>query len=88
MKKPYPMVSVEWADSGAHIEHGWEPVEKIIARAHTQFGHVHTVGVLIHEDDEMVVVVLSYDESSDATFGAQAILQSNIVRLRRLMDVA
>lgn len=79
--EPYTVgdyVSVQWIDSGIHIDDGWAPIAEYIAKAASQMGEVETVGTLIGVTDDALIVGLSVDGKNDTVFGAQVIMRSNI----------
>jgi hypothetical protein len=49
---------------------------------------VVTVGQLVHEDDDVVVLGLSVDEPGDAVFGAQVIWKRSIIERSCLASLA
>lgn len=78
------MILVEWTDSGMHLSEGWETVEKLVSRYRKHGSVVTTVGMLVHEDDEVLVVGLSHDLGNDTYFGAQVIHRAAIRRTQEL----
>jgi hypothetical protein len=74
------LVSVTWIDSGTHIDHGWEKKEKYLEGL-TPKNTVQTVGIKMHEDEETIVVALSYDLVRDAWYGAEMILKQNVLAI-------
>jgi hypothetical protein len=80
----YPLVKVAWVDSGLHLEDGWRDVPWYVNKAECTNGRVSTVGHLIHEDDQHVIVGLSLDIENDTVFSAQVIWQSNIESMEYL----
>lgn len=84
MNGEHPAVSVTWLDSGVHIDHGWASAEKYCESTGLNGMTVHTVGILMHEDEDTVMVGLSYDPTHDTWFGAQLIARQNIIVMRSL----
>jgi hypothetical protein len=82
--KEYDPVLVRWIDSGLFISDGWQQLTEVIGQATGSNMTVTTIGHLIHEDDEIVVVGLSLDKDNDAVFGAQTIAKMNIIEYRSL----
>jgi hypothetical protein len=67
---------IRWRDSGMHLaSEEWTSITRVCAQAVTSGMEVTTVGMLVHEDDDVVVLGLSIDESGGSVFGAQAILK-------------
>lgn len=62
----------------------WTPITSLRARAVIAGMEVTTVGVLVHEDDDVVILGLSIDEASGSVFGAQAIWKACILERRGL----
>lgn len=79
-----PVVVVEWLDSGLNISDGWQKTDDVLGQARIERMNVTTVGMLMHEDDDLVIVGLSYDAEHDQWFSAQAIAQQNIKSMRVL----
>jgi hypothetical protein len=53
------VVHIKWIDSES--AHGWEDIEEIVR----DFSLVHTVGLLLEETPEHVVVVLNFDPENN-----------------------
>lgn len=79
------MVRVEWIDSGMSRSEGWEDAQDIV-RALTEEGsfEVVTIGWLIHEDDERIIVAQSHDTFNDAYYNAHAIYRPCVRSIRDL----
>lgn len=77
---------IRWLDTGAHVDYGWAPKEKYIADAVTDKMTVDTIGFLMHEDDDIVMVALSH-VFDDLWYGAQIIHKSSIVEKRRMSTI-
>lgn len=77
-------VLVRWVDSGLFISDGWQQLTEVIGQATGSNMTVTTIGHLIYEDDEIVVVGLSLDRDNNAVFGAQTIARMNILEYRSL----
>lgn len=73
------MEAVEWTDSGLHIDEGWASLEVYRSVAKGWDGTVTTVGFLIYEDDERLVLALSRDHQRDCVYGAQLIAKGSII---------
>lgn len=77
-------VLVRWIDSGLFISDGWQQLTEVIGQATGSNMTVTTIGHLVYEDDDIVVVGLSLDRDNDAVFGAQTIARQNIIEYRSL----
>jgi hypothetical protein len=77
-------VYIKWLDSGLFIADGWEPVAQVLPKARLTGMTCTTIGHLVHEDDEVVVVGLSHDESNEAIYGAQVIARRNVLEFKYL----
>lgn len=64
---------VRWLDSGTHLSDGWMSLDIVRQQAPASLQVVETVGHVIHEDDEVLVLGLSIDEANATVFGAQVI---------------
>lgn len=82
------LVKVTWIDSGLHLsDDGWAPIETYVAKAIAADTTVETVGFLIHEDENMVVVGLSHDAYHGAIFGAQVIHRVGVRSIEDLHEI-
>ena len=71
---------IRWRDSGMHLASDeWTPITNLRARAVVSGMEVTTVGMLVHEDDDVVILGLSVDEAGGTVFGAQAIWKTSIL---------
>ena len=80
---PRPVV-VEWIDSGMHMDHGWATSEEYRARVSMDRLYVRTVGMLMDDNEDIVLVGLNYDPTHQAWVGVQAIQKSNITSMEYL----
>jgi len=72
--------AIRWRDSGMHLaSEEWTPIANLRAQAVISGMEVTTVGVLVHEDDDVVVLGLSVDEVGGTVYGAQAIWKASIL---------
>jgi len=76
------IVVIEWLDSGLYLDEGWAPQEDYLRELTLDRMTVITSGILMHEDEEMIVVATSYDPSHDTYYGAQVIARSNVISVR------
>ncbi len=71
---------IRWRDSGMHLASDeWTSITNLRARAVVSGMEVTTVGMLVHEDDDVVILGLSIDEAGGTVFGAQAIWKACIL---------
>lgn len=68
--------AIFWLDSGTHLSDGWMDLEVVKQQAKASLQMVLTVGQVVYEDADVVVVGLSVAE--ETVFGAQVIAKSNI----------
>ena len=75
---------IHWTDSGQHMDHGWAKATVFAQSAMNWDGAVVTVGQVIHEDEDVLVVGLSHDVSNDTWYGAQLIYKPCITKRETL----
>lgn len=71
---------VEWLDSGLSLHEGWATKEVYLAKAGLDRMAALSAGFVMHEDDDQLILALSYDAEHDTYFSAQVIAKSAIVR--------
>jgi hypothetical protein len=77
---------IRWLDSGMQLAADeWTSIAGLRARSVASAMEVVTAGLLVHEDDDVVVLGLSIDEPGDAVFGAQVIWKSAILERHGLV---
>lgn len=77
--------AIRWRDSGMHLAaEEWQPLTRLRARPVANAMEVVTVGMLIHEDEDVVILGLSIDEAGGSVFGAQAIWKPAILERREI----
>jgi hypothetical protein len=77
--------AIRWRDSGMQLASDeWTSLTTLRARSVASALEVVTVGLLVHEDDEVVVLGLSLDKPGNSVFGAQLIWKSAIIERRDL----
>ena len=79
-------VAVKWLDSGMHIDKGWASLEDYRKDTETSRMTVVTVGILMHEDDQTILIGQTYDPSHDHWVGGQLILKENVVSRNFLVE--
>ena len=79
MDFPHRPVAVRWLDSGMHIDKGWASLEDYRKDTSTQRMTVVTVGILMHEDEETLLIGQSFDPAHDHWVGGQLIVKENII---------
>ncbi len=82
-----PPEKVTWTDSGLQMTPGWADLSVYESAAREWTGTVTTIGMPIYEDDNVLVLGLSYDAENDNYYGAQLIAK-NCVRSREVLQVA
>ena len=82
------MVYVKWLDSGMHLDfdRGWRDTETYVQKAAIDNMVVETVGFLMHEDVDILLVGQSHDRTGDNWVGAQVIARRNVIVKRDLVD--
>ncbi len=83
-------VEIEWLDSGAHYNDGWEGKDAILAKSGLSV--VSSCGYLMHESDDTYYVATTYDKKNEHFYGLQLIAKSSVksvtvLRARRERDV-
>lgn len=76
---------ITWYDSGMHLDEGWATADKYTEDIDLDRLLVVTVGMLMHEDDDVVVLGLSYDPAHENWYGAQLIMKLNIQKREVLL---
>ena len=72
-------VEIEWHDTGLFAaKEEWTAIDTL-SELHT--GTILTVGYLMLEGDDDVIVATSWDKATDKVFGVQVILKTAIVRM-------
>lgn len=77
MSLKYPIELVYWEDSGlSQIGEPWTNIVNMAREA--KLSVVTTVGMIVHEDDEVICLVQSIDEKDDTGFHLTVIAKSAI----------
>lgn len=84
--RPVPLMVV-WRDSGMQINEPWASTEVYQAYSRDWTGKVISVGMLLHEDDSVLVLGLSYDAEGDHWFSAQLIYKPDIIERKTLRTI-
>ena len=53
---PHAMVSIRWKDAESQGGPGWEDCEEMLEFARRPLTTVHTIGLLVHADEEQIAV--------------------------------
>lgn len=69
---------VVWQDSGLHISQGWQDLRTALNDFRPENLLVTTVGLVAEESDEVLVMGLSFSESTKTWFGLQVIAKNSI----------
>ena len=64
---PHAMVSIRWKDAESQGGPGWEDCEEMLEFARRPLTTVHTIGLLVHADEEQIAVT---DIMTTTTSGA------------------
>ena len=75
---------VHWVDSGWNFAHHWETLDEIEQMAKTWNGHSMTVGYVIYESDDRIVLVQTLDGDRPNGANAMLIYKENIIERREL----
>ena len=78
---------VRWLDSGCQGDSGWHTVDVFGEALTLDRMTVVTVGIVIHEDEDVLIVAGSWDSTHDAYSNALAIALANIIERERLFEV-
>lgn len=78
------MYKVVWLDSGLHKDLGWASADEYLRDAGLASMTVITVGMLMHEDPDIVVLGLNHDPNHDTWIAAQMIARANVISVERL----
>lgn len=80
-----PMVLVQWFDTGMHMDHGWAKVESYADELDKpELMTASTCGFLVHENDEHLLVALSWDEANENALSVQVISQLAVIERTNL----
>ena len=82
------MEAIEWVDSGLSFASTWLDERSVIERAKEWDGRVTTVGHVIFEDDDRIVLGLSRDHETGYWAGCFAIYKSAIIARCKLEAAA
>ncbi len=77
-------VRVTWVDSGMHIDHGWASAETYREGTTVDRMSVTTVGMLVAEEADTLLVALNHDPAHDTYLSMQLILRSDVISFERL----
>lgn len=80
------MERITWLDSGLHLGEEWIKLTVLPELAATTHMRVVTVGQLAFENEEVVVLGLSWDEHHGTVFGAQVIAKASILERELLVS--
>lgn len=80
-----PIIQVEWVDSSSYSGHPWAAEDRLIQSANEGLAKCVSVGYLIHETDEVLVIAMGYDTGGailESFFIPKAVIKK-ITRLRK-----
>jgi hypothetical protein len=70
---------IRWLDTGMAVAEGWKSPDYYASQAKTARMEVISVGLLVYEDDDVVVLCTSYDREHDAYVNGQVIAKAGIL---------
>lgn len=75
------IVRVRWLDSGAHLDfdRGWRTLTEFMEKAALGTMEAETVGYLMHEDDDVILLGQTHNPTGDNWVGAQMIAKRNVL---------
>lgn len=79
----FAVVYVEWIDSESDNE--WTPLAEVTGTALTL---THSVGLLVHDSADLIVLALSYDSGTESINGFMTIPRSAVRKMRTLCRLA
>lgn len=79
------MEIVRWKDAAGHVDNVWRPIEE--ARE-LEPAPIVTVGMLVKEEPDYIVLVNSYDARNEVVHGDMVILKANIISRTVIPHVA
>jgi hypothetical protein len=83
------MARVEWIDSGHSRSNGWEPAEAFIEAAEEpDYMVAVSVGFLLHQDDQHVILTQTFDVHNKVHMNGMTIARASIVKLEPLMSIS
>jgi len=82
-----PIERIVWVDSGLSFASTWLDTKDIIERAKDWNGRIVSVGQVIYEDDERLVLGINYDPENDNWAACFLIGKVAILNRVRLEDV-
>lgn len=77
---------VQWLDTGLAVNDGWMDTSYVVSRAHHLARPVTSSGIVMHEDEEAIVLAGAYAKDTGQWLNAHAILKSAIVGRRTLLE--
>jgi hypothetical protein len=70
---------VHWADSGYNFATRWENIDEVIHIAKEWNGHTSTVGYVVYEDEDRIVLAQTLDGERPNAVNAFLIYKPNIM---------
>lgn len=70
---------IRWLDTGLAIAEGWKTPDWYASQAATRRMEVLSVGFLVHEDDDVIVLAQSYDPEHNQYVNAEVIAKQGII---------
>lgn len=78
------MVQVDWIDSTS-LSDGWDSIEHYVEMGESLI--CKTVGYLIHEDDEKIILAMGYNPDNDEVNQATSIPAVTVTKITDLQEV-
>lgn len=80
MVADFSLYRFRWLDTGMVISDGWLTLAETIARATEtpDTMHAETIGYLVHEDENIVILAQTVDLGADAMMNAQVIAKDAV----------
>lgn len=70
---------VEWLDSGAVVSDGWTSLEDTIEKTKgVDFLHAETVGYVVYEDEDIIIMAQTLDMDAEKLLNAQVIARDAV----------
>jgi hypothetical protein len=80
----FDLVTVEWMDTGARAGMTWATAEELVKEAATNDGIVVTVGYLLHNDDQFLLLAQSHDTHFDNYLNTHQVMKSAVRKVVKL----
>lgn len=80
------MVKIGWLDSGMVINQGWITLQDALDKIadFPDIMHAETVGYMVHEDENVVIIAQTLDMGAGVLMNAQVIAKDSIYERKKL----